>query len=226
MTRILVCILFLMMAFLWNSCSSKPTAIDQLKNEYQNPVDAMRLPEKPEEDKALQSDQPLPLETPEKRQASIDLSPIAGIKKSSIEKLIVVTEEKVPLYKGPGPKFKQMGFVHQDQKFKWLRTVKGADTNTSWHLMKDRSGQSFFISAESTRIIEKKMGSSRKVVLNSKNSADAVSPQGMFDPTPPIPQELIQAKLLTLNFEQTDIYEVITTFCELLKINYIIEGKV
>jgi len=228
MTRISACTFILILALLWNSCSSKPSAIDQLKNGYHNPVDAMRFPSQPGKDKlkTVQSDQPLVSDTPEKTQTRIDLSSIAGNKKSSIEQLVVVEKEKVPLYKGPGPKFKQLAFVHQNQKFKWLRTVKGANDGTSWYLIKDRSGKGFFISAASTRLIERKTSTSRKVVLSSRDSSDAASPQGMFDPTPPIPQELIQAKLLTLNFEQTDIYEVITTFCELLKINYIIEGKV
>ena len=228
MIRTSTCILILMMAFLWNSCSSKPTAIDQLRSGYLDPVDAMRLPDRPDQKKEEQpqSDLPQAMKPPEKTQPAIDISSLAGKKKSAIEQLVVVTEEKVPLYKGPGPKFKQLAFVYQDQKFKLLRTVKGADPNTSWHLIKDRNDQSFFISAASTRVVEKKATTSRKVVLNSRDSADTVSPQGMFDPTPPIPKELIQAKHLTLNFEQTDIYEVITTFCELLKINYIIEGKV
>ena len=228
MIKTLAYIFILMMAFLWNSCASKPTAIDQLKNGYLDPVDAMRLPDRPgkEQENTVRSDQPQTLESQDKTQSGMDLSPLTGNKKTVIEQLVIVTEEKVPLYKGPGPKFKQLAFAYQDQKFKLLRTTKGEDADTSWHFIKDRNGQSFFISTASTRVIEKKVATSRKVVLSSRDSADTVSPQGVFDPTPPIPQELIQAKHLTLNFEQTDIYEVITTFCELLKINYIIEGKV
>ncbi len=228
MTRIATCTFILMIAFLWNSCSSKPTAIDQLKKEYSSPIDAMKLPEQPGKvkHKHVRSDLPRGFGTSGKMPSRIDLSPLSNEKKPAIEQLVVVTEEKVPLYKGPGAKFKQMAFVHRNQKFKLLRTVKGTDTDTSWHLIKDRAGQSFFISAASTRIVERKVITPRKVVLNSRKSADSVSSQNMFDPTPPIPDELVRAKLLTLNFEQTDIYEVITTFCELLKINYIIEGKV
>jgi general secretion pathway protein D len=228
MIRTWACIFTLMMAFLWNSCSSKPTAIEQLKTEYTHPVDAMRLPDRPgqEKEKLPRSDQPQTGGSREKTQPGIDLSSLSGNKKFVIEQLVVVTDEKVPLYKGPGLKFKQMAFAYKDQKFKLLRTAKGEDANTSWHLIKDRKGQSFFISTASTRVIEKKVGASRKVVLSKRDFADEVNSQGLFDPTPPIPEELIQAKHLTLNFEQTDIYEVITTFCELLKINYIIEGKV
>jgi general secretion pathway protein D len=228
MTRISTCTFILMIAFLWNSCSSKPTAIDQLKSEYKNPIDAMRLPEQPDQKKkeVPRSDEPQTQGISKETQRGIDLSPLSKEKKSAIEHLVVVTKEKVPLYKGPGPKFKQIAFAYENQKFKLLRTVQGEDSNTFWYLIKDRNEQSFFISVESTRVIERKISTSRKVVVSSRNPADTVNPQGMFDPTPPIPQELIQAKHLTLNFEQTDIYEVITTFCELLKINYIVEGKV
>jgi general secretion pathway protein D len=228
MIKTLAYILILMMAFLWNSCASKPTALDQFKSGHPNPVDTMRLPERlgKEKERTVRTDQPQTLGSQEKSQPSIDLSPLAGNKKSAIKQLVVVTEEKVPLYKGPGPKFKHMAFAYRDQKFKLLRTAKGEDANTSWHLIKDRNNRSFFISTASTRVIEKKVATSRKVVLSSRDSAGEVNSQGLFDPTPPIPEELIQAKHLTLNFEQTDIYEVITTFCELLKINYIIEGKV
>ena len=228
MNKILVYILILMMALLWNSCSKKPTAIDQLKSGHYNPVESMRLPERPEKEGAnpVRSNQPQPMGDSKNSQPGIDLSSLADNKQTAIEQLVIITEEKVPLYKGPGLKFKQMAFAYKGQKFKLFRTTKGEDVSTSWHLIKDRNDQSFFISTSSTRVVEKKIKTSRKVVLNSRDSTDMVDSQGLFDPTPPIPEELIQAKHLTLNFEQTDIYEVITTFCELLKINYIIEGKI
>ncbi|QPJ66245.1 MAG: type II secretion system secretin GspD [Candidatus Nitrohelix vancouverensis] len=47
-----------------------------------------------------------------------------------------------------------------------------------------------------------------------------------LDPSPPVPPELLQAKHITLNFEGTEVYDVITTFCELLQLDYIIEGAI
>jgi general secretion pathway protein D len=228
MKKILPTLIIFMMAFMWNSCANKPTAIDQLRSGRIDPIDEMRLPDRPDQKKneGPQSDQPETAENQGKSQSRIDISALAKNKKFALEQFVVVTEEKVPLYKGPGPKFKQVAFAYQDQKFKLLRTAKEEGSDSSWHLIKDRNNQSYFIAAETTRTIEKKVVTSRKTVLSSRDSADVVNPQGLFDPTPPIPEELVQAKNLTLNFEQTDIYEVITTFCELLKINYIIEGKV
>ena len=43
---------------------------------------------------------------------------------------------------------------------------------------------------------------------------------------PDIPEELKEAKHITLNFDGTELYDVITTFCDLLKINYVIDESV
>ena len=228
MKKLSVYTFLLMIGFLWNGCSSEPTAFEQLKKEYQKPIDAMHFPDQPGKKNAniAQSDLPVNSEFSGSTPSKMSISSLSGIKKTAIEQIVVVTEEKVPVYKGPGPTFKQIAHVYKNQKFKWLRTVQGTDPNTSWHLIKDRRDQSYFISAKSTQMIEKKIDLSRKEVIQKRSTSDMASPHGMFDPTPPIPRELLEAKLLTLNFEQTDIYEVITTLCELLKINYIIEGKV
>ena len=230
MKKIKALLLILILALTWNGCSSEPSALDHLKEKYAHPLDVMRLPlpDKPsqEKEKTPRPDPPQALEAQNKTKPGIDRSSLSEKKKFIIEQLVVVMEEKAPLYKGPGPKFTRVAFAYQNQKFKLLRTVKGSEPDGSWHLIKDRNDQNFFISAASVRVIEKKLATSRKVVLKSKEVADAIPSKGLFDPTPPLPPELIQAKHLTLNFEQTDIYEVITTFCELLKINYIIEGKV
>ena len=226
--RTLAYILILLMAFAWSSCSTEPSALDQLKSRYDDRINALRLPAKPD---PKGKDAPLSgpsqqLSTQEKPPMSMDLSSVQKKKSSVIERLVIVTGEKIPLYKGPGPKFKRLAYAYRDQKFKLLRTVIGSDPDSSWHLIHDRNNQSFFISIYSTRVIEKQVGSDRKVVLKRRDYADAVNPKGMFDPAPPIPKELAEAHHITLNFENTDIYEVITTLCELLKINYIIEGKV
>jgi len=226
--RTLAYILILMLVFAWNGCSKEPSAIDRLKKGYADRINGLRLPARPDPG-GKETPQPDPtqnLPTQEKAQTGTDLSSLPKYKEPAPNPLVVVTGEKVPLYKGPGSQFQRLAFAYRDQKFNLIRTVKGSDPNISWHLIQDRNNQSFFISTEATRIIEKEGSTGRKVVLKSRDSADAVTDPGMFDPTPPIPQELARANLITLNFENTDIYEVITTFCELLKINYIIEGQV
>lgn len=66
----------------------------------------------------------------------------------------------------------------------------------------------------------------RKTILDKKTSAKSQNHKRYFDPTPPLPEELIKVKDITLNFENTDVYEVVTIICELLQINYLIEGDV
>lgn len=94
MTRISICTFILMIAFLWNSCSGKPTAIDQLKSDYKNPIDAMRLPEQPDRKKreVPRSDEPQAIS--KETQRGIDLSPLSKEKKSAIEHLVVVTKKR------------------------------------------------------------------------------------------------------------------------------------
>ncbi|MCH7522525.1 MAG: hypothetical protein IH920_01970, partial [Chloroflexi bacterium] len=125
-------------------------------------------------------DEPQASEAKKKTSPGMDLSSLPGQKKFTVDPLIVVMEEKVPLYKGPGPQFKRIAFAYRDQKFKLLRTVKGSEPNLSWHLIKDRNEQSFFISAASTRVIKKKVTTSRKIVLKSKSGTDVVRPHGIF----------------------------------------------
>ena len=65
-----------------------------------------------------------------------------------------------------------------------------------------------------------------KVELQKKQDASLDQIQTLVDVEPKLPEELREAKHITLNFEGTEIYDVITTFCELLKIDYVIEGSV
>ena len=100
MTRISICTFILMIAFLWNSCSGKPTAIDQLKSDYKNPIDAMRLPEQPDRKKreVPRSDEPQAIS--KETQRGIDLSPLSKRKKIGHRASRCRHQKKVPLYKG------------------------------------------------------------------------------------------------------------------------------
>jgi general secretion pathway protein D len=63
-----------------------------------------------------------------------------------------------------------------------------------------------------------------KEVLQKKETVSPGHFRTTFDPAPPLPESLIKAKHITLNFEGTEVYDIITTFCELLQIDYWIEG--
>ena len=68
--------------------------------------------------------------------------------------------------------------------------------------------------------------SERKVAIREGEKLRLPRFQNVLNPEPPIPEALRKAQHITLNFEGTDVYDVITTFCELLQIDYIIEGEV
>ena len=68
--------------------------------------------------------------------------------------------------------------------------------------------------------------SDRKVAIREGEKLSPSRFRNVLNPDPPIPEALQKAKHITLHFEGTDVYDVITTFCELLQIDYIIEGDV
>ena len=65
-----------------------------------------------------------------------------------------------------------------------------------------------------------------KIELQKRKKASLDQIQTIVKVEPTLPPELKEAKHITLNFEGTELYDVITTFCELLKIDYVIEGNV
>lgn len=66
----------------------------------------------------------------------------------------------------------------------------------------------------------------RKIILDEKDATETGVLKEPIESEPPLPEELRKVREITLNFENTDVYEVITIIAELLKINYIIEGEI
>ncbi len=135
-------------------------------------------------------------------------------------KTVTITGESVKLRKGPGRKFKIATTTRKGDVFTLMQITKGPDNAEDWYLVQDRRGNRYFVSSLYSQITHDK----ELVKLQEKVSLKKM--ETIFDPTPPLPKELVDAKFITLNFENTDIYDVITTFCELLQINYVIEGAV
>ena len=171
---------------------------------------------------------------------SIDLSGIKNIPDQPINRLIKVSGEKVPLRKGPGSQYGKSGTAEKDQIFSLLRTQKNIHDNQTWYLAEDENKNKFFISSLSSTLIEvspKNTTQAKNNKLKNEIQATKTSLQDrkpfslnklktVISQEPPLPKELAKAKHITLNFEETELYDVITTFSELLKIDYIIEGNV
>jgi general secretion pathway protein D len=151
-------------------------------------------------------------------------------------KTVKISGNNVPLRQGPGARFKKLGVASKGQTFKLLRVKNNTASGNPWYFVQNGLNQKFFISALLSSIHEKEKSKEiihspkdnpplEKEVLQKKENISHRYSGTVFNPTPPLPKSLVKAKHITLNFEGTEIYDVITTFCELLKIDYLIEGN-
>jgi general secretion pathway protein D len=236
MKKIFLSILILSVYFSSGCLGNRKSALERFKEK--NPIDGMVFSEK-NKSKASKTTQ---RSSSKNNYAtdSIDLSGIKGIPGQSISRLIKVSGEKVPLRKGPGSQYGKSGIAEKGQTFSLLRTQKNIHDNQTWYLAEDENKSKFFISSLSTTLIEdspKNTTLAKNNKLKNEIKAEKISLQDrkpfslnklktVISQEPPLPKELIKAKHITLNFEETELYDVITTFSELLKIDYIIEGHV
>jgi general secretion pathway protein D len=213
------------LSLLLTGCSyNKKSTMDRLKNKSDS-IEAMKFPE-PE---------------PRNNVELIDNKKLKKIKPQQKAKKIRVTGTKVSLRRGPGPKYLKIGNAVKGDEFELVRVERGFDNGRTWYLVRDSLGNKFFIAKSLTSIVENKSSAIQpenpmspngdtnkveKVELQKKQDTSLEKIQTLVDVEPKLPEELREAKHITLNFEGTEIYDVITTFCELLKIDYVIEGSV
>ena len=228
--------ILILLPLTFSGCSfNQKSTMELLKNKVDS-VESMRLPEKVASD-----------ETQNKNREIIDKKKLKQIKPQQNAKKIRVTENKVALRRGPGPKYLKIGNATKGDEFELIRVERGFDNCKTWYLVRDSLGNKFFVSKALTTEVDKKVGIKKvkitpessasvsknsntdkieKVELQKKKNISLNKIQTLVDVEPKLPKELLQAKHITLNFEETEIYDVITTFCELLKIDYVIEGSV
>jgi general secretion pathway protein D len=226
--NILVTVLISLSLLLPGCSFNKKSTMDRLKNKSDS-VESMKFPEKVQ---SLGSQDNVEL---------IDNKKLKQIKPQQEAKKIRVTGTKVSLRRGPGPKYLKIGNAVKGDEFELVRVERGFDNGRTWYLVRDSLGNKFFIAKSLTAIVEKMpttihpespmspngdTNKVEKVELQKKQDASMDQIQTLVDVEPKLPEELREAKHITLNFEGTEIYDVITTFCELLKIDYVIEGSV
>ena len=236
MKKIFLSILILSVYFSSGCLGNRKSALERFKEK--NPIDGMLFSEK---NKSKTSKTTQRSSSKNKYATdSIDLSGIKNIPDQPISRLIKVSGEKVPLRKGPGSQYGKLGTAEKDQTFSLLRTQKNIHDNQTWYLAEDENKNKFFISSLSSTLIEvspKNTTQEKNNKLENEIQATKTSLQDrkpfslnrlktVISQEPPLPKELAKAKHITLNFEETELYDVITTFSELLKIDYIIEGHV
>lgn len=236
MKKLLLSILILSVILSSGCVGNRKSAFERFKEK--NPIDEMLFSKKAKPNSSKPGQEKL--NNTRNDTSSIDLSELKNIPTYPINRLIKVLGEVVPLRKGPGSQYNQTGTAQKGKTFNLLRTQKNIHDKQTWYLVEDDNKNKFFISSLSSTMVELPLNQIAQSNTNkSENNSQTtkVSLQGrkpsslnklktVIDQEPPLPKELAKAKHVTLNFEGTELYDVITTFCELLKIDYIIEGNV
>ncbi len=240
MKRTLSILIIFTLSATWYGCgATKKSTMHRLKSKT-DVVDSMILPD--------------PKSSREKKVASeaiIDPDKISRIPKSPSLKRIRVTGDNTPLRKGPGAQHQKIGTAAKGDFFDLLRIERGFGNGQTWYLIEDTTGNKFFISSQLSALVQDKsepvtktaqkteslkpesivkkkddQDAPEKIDLQKRKKASLDKIQTIVNVEPELPAELKEAKHITLNFEGTELYDVITTFCELLKIDYVIEGNV
>ena len=239
MKRILIILTVFTLSATWFGCgATKKSTMHRLKNKT-DVVDAMILQD------------PSSSSTNVGAEELIDSGKIKNIPQSQQRKTIRITAGNTPLHKGPGAQYLKIGTASKGDQFDLIRVERGYGKGETWYLTEDATGNKFFISNKFSTIIREEQKPSvktaqehkalspesptkenteqnviEKVELQKRKELSLDKIQTIVDVEPELPPELKEAKHITLNFEGTELYDVITTFCELLRIDYFIEGNV
>ncbi len=242
MKRTSVILIIFTLSALWYGCgATKKSTMHRLKSKT-DVVNAMILPGPASNRDSVRN---------RGSEEIIDPDKIKNIPKSPRLKKIRVTRDNTPLRKGPGTQHPKIGTATKGDLFDLIRIERGYGKGQTWYLVEDRTGNKFFITSQFSTLIQQKaepvdittqkqkalksdsmvtkkgdQDIPEKVNLQKRKKATLDKIQTIVDVEPVLPPELKEAKHITLNFEGTELYDVITTFCELLKIDYVIEGNV
>lgn len=229
MKKYLVLITLFSFLFGMGCVKSKSSALDRLKQRYsKGVVDSMKLPERKDKDKSKIPERSSEIKAPRGKgpdpKLAKDLSGLGGLPEKPEVKQVKVAARETAMRAGPGNQFKRMRTAQKGERFPLLRVIRGASKDQTWYMVKEPTIGKAFVSSLFTEIEQRK----EDQIFGKKTDKDQTlrNLQTVVDPTPPLPSELIQARHITLNFEDTEIYDVITTFAELLKLDYIIEGPI
>lgn len=230
------------------ACATKEKSAVQTLLENWDPIEAMRFPEQKADE---QEPKPDPLSEPTieitagspdtqelEAKAVIDPELLDKIPDKPVIKQVRIDGRRVRLRQGPGLNFKIIGAASKGDLFNLLGVQTEPETAQSWYMMEDEEGKKYFVSGMLATILEEpeesveekvdapKTAGLDKEILVKRRHLSPARVRSLINPVPPLPPELKKAKHITLNFEGTEIYDVITTFCELLKIDYFIEGGI
>ena len=236
MKRIFIILAMFILSTAWYGCGvTKKSTMHRLKNKT-DVIGSMVLVESPRSNEQAGTGE------------LIDSQKIKDIPKSINLKKIRIKSDNTPLLKGPGTKYQKIGTAAKGDLFELIRIERGYGKGQTWYLVEDATGSKFFVPSNQSRIIHEKsvrpvvstqaqktvspetseisQEKPEKIELQKRQKVSLDKIQTVVSVEPELPEELKEAKHITLNFEGTELYDVITTFCELLKIDYVIEGNV
>jgi general secretion pathway protein D len=225
------------------SCVTKKQSMVQRLIAAKDPIAEMRIPERKGSDKVStqneETPESLPLwQNPEQNLAPnsthsgdvINLNRLSDRWDKSARKIITVITNDVPLRTGPGALYRKTGIAFNGDTFELLKIQPDANGVHTWYLVQDDLGNKVYVSSLLSSISESRGGKgndqqqkefarkARKLSLdNNENSKDYL---------PPIPDDLKKAKFIDLIFQSTEIKEIISMFCDLMKMDYVIEDDV
>jgi general secretion pathway protein D len=114
--------------------------------------------------------------------------------------------------------------------FELLRIQPDSNGIHIWYLVQDDQGNKVYLSSLLSSISESRKGKSpqkqENVFARNMRKLSLENNESEKDSIPPIPKDLLDAKFIDLNFLGADIREIIATFCELMKLDYVIESEV
>ncbi len=217
------------------SCTTPKKTAVQLLIQSEDPIEAMRLLEKDSDEISDVAEGDYLSDASEEMiddhsKDVVDLNLIKGSGEDVANKIVTVTSNNVPLRSGPGSLHRKTGIAYTGDTFELLRIQPDANGIHIWYLVQDDQGNKVYLSSLLSSISESSKGQTslkkenefvrnmRKLSLENNRSAK--------ESIPPIPQDLLDAKFIDLNFLGADIREIIATFCELMKMDYAIESEV
>jgi general secretion pathway protein D len=226
MKRLLSIFITITILFGLGCIKKEPTALEKLMTKNsKDPIESLKMePRKGKKKNSVRSEKLNGFIGSSAKQLESGLTSLSQLPNHPYKKIVTILANQTVFRQGPGTKYKKIGKGRKGEQFQLLQ-IKQDESGGKWYLVQDKKEKKFFVSSVFATV-KKQKKLQKETMSKGKSSETLKKLKTVVDTSPPLPSELKEAKNITLNFEDTDIYDVITTFCELLKLDYIIEGQV
>lgn len=228
------------------SCAGKKTAIEQLIVQKAGPETQRKVEEeinKNKKDASIVSEK----ETQDKderktkkdeKKLDIFSRAILDVKEEAKEtnkgkqshRYVFIARESVNLRSGPGVDFPVVGKAKRSDKFQLVSISNEKYESKPWYEIKISPEAKAYVWSDLALVLEKYVEddilpdiSKNKVAPSNTSNIGIVNKRKI--PTPSVPDNMGE-EYVSLNFESTDLKDIIITFCELLKVDYILDPNI